>query len=175
VDPGERTFFNSDAYKAIVHTANHISEPNKDFLRELPLMYDSNESFIGVHSSPSNPASWGYILDAWEVADAFQCMHKPIAFTGHSHIACIITEASEVRPLNPGDKIKLNQNKKFIVNVGSVGQPRDRDPRATFILFDDDQNTIQFFRIEYNWEKTAEKIIKAGLPQTLAHRITVGL
>ncbi|NIM19625.1 MAG: metallophosphoesterase [Candidatus Latescibacteria bacterium] len=175
LDPDERLHFNADAYAAIVHTARNLSEESREFLENLPLIYDSNRAFMGVHSSPNEPASWGYILDALEATNAFRCMYRPIAFTGHSHIPCIIAEEGDVRPLHHGDEIKIDVEHKCIINVGSVGQPRDRDPKAAYVFFDDTEKILTFRRVEYDWNRAALKILNSGLPPSLAKRIILGL
>ncbi len=175
VYPQERVFFNADAHSAIEHTAEILTEKNSEILKNLPLVYNSNEAFIGVHASPHEPAAWGYIIDGMEAMAAFHSMNRQTAFVGHSHIPCIFTEWGEVRPLHSGDVIKLKEEHKYIINVGSVGQPRDGDPKAAYVFFDDGDKTVRFFRVKYDWETAAEKILKAGLPEILASRILVGL
>jgi predicted phosphodiesterase len=175
VDPQERGFFNADAQKAIEHTADVLTENNMEFLKNLPLVYNTNDTFIGVHASPHEPASWGYIIDGLEAMVAFHSLNRQVAFVGHSHIPCIFTEWGDVRPLHSGDVIKLREEYKYIINVGSVGQPRDGDPKASYIFFDDEDKTVRFFRVKYDWETAARKILDAGLPESLANRILVGL
>jgi predicted phosphodiesterase len=175
LDTAERAFFNADAYSAIVHTAKHLSDESRVFLAGLPLLFDQSGSFLGVHATPSNPASWGYILDMIEAEDAFQSMYHQVAFAGHSHIACIFVEGGKVMSIHDGDVLTLDKDRKSIINVGSVGQPRDRDPRAPYIIFDDETMTLRFKRVEYDWDLASEKIIDAGLPTALAQRILVGL
>ncbi|MFH1754757.1 MAG: metallophosphoesterase family protein [Candidatus Latescibacterota bacterium] len=175
LDPNERVFFNADAYSAIVHTAKRLTDDSKKFLEELPLLYNASKSFIGVHATPSQPASWGYILDSLEAETAFQAMTCQVAFTGHSHIPCVFIEGQRVQSLQAGDTVPLEAGTKYIINAGSVGQPRDRDPRAPYIIFDDEEMTVHFYRVEYDWNKASTKIIAAGLPTALAQRILVGL
>jgi predicted phosphodiesterase len=175
LDPGERAFFNSDAYTAIVHTAGLLNETSREFLSQLPLLFEENDLFLGVHATPSHPSQWGYILDAIEAEVAFQSMQRRIAFTGHSHVACIFVEGGVVKGFEVEDEIGLATGGKYIINVGSVGQPRDRDPRAPYVLFDDETAILRFYRVEYDWNKTSAKIINAGLPAALAQRILVGL
>lgn len=175
LDPGERSFFNADAFSAIVHTAEHLRDESKEFLAGLPLVYDRSDTFIGVHATPSNPAAWGYILDAMEAELTFRSMRQRIAFTGHSHIACVFIEGGTMKSFEAGDEFGLETGDKYIINVGSVGQPRDRDPRAPYVLFDDESEILRFHRVEYDWNKASGKIIAAGLPPALAQRILVGL
>ncbi len=174
VDSEERTSFNTDAFAAILHTADLLTEDNRQFLENLPLVYDDHEQFMGVHASPRDPDSWGYIIDGLEAAEAFHFMKKPVAFVGHSHVPCIFLEGGEIRPFHNGDIVSLPAGRKYIVNVGSVGQPRDRDPRSAYVLYDDSNKTIQLNRLKYDWYMAADKIRAAGLPLALAERITFG-
>jgi diadenosine tetraphosphatase ApaH/serine/threonine PP2A family protein phosphatase len=175
LDAGERVFFNADAYTAIVHTAKQLSDESRDFLTGLPLLYDQCEAFLGVHATPSRPASWGYILDTMEAEDAFHSMYKHVAFTGHSHLACVFIQGGRIMSLEAGDALQLKTGTKYIINAGSVGQPRDRDPRAPYIIFNDETLTLSFNRVEYDWAKASRKIVDAGLPAALAQRILIGL
>ena len=175
LDTAERAFFNADAYSAIVHTAKQLSDESREFLAGLPLLFDQSGTFLGVHATPSNPASWGYILDMMEAEDAFQSMYHRVAFTGHSHIACIFMQGGKVMSIQDGDILTLDKDRKCIINVGSVGQPRDRNPRAPYIIFNDETMTLHFKRVEYDWDTASRKIIEAGLPTALAQRILVGL
>ena len=174
VEPKERACFNTDAYAAILHTAGLLTESSRRFLENLPLVYDDHPDFTGVHASPRDPDSWGYIIDALEAAEVFHFMLKPVAFIGHSHVPCLFLEGGEIRPLHHGDTIRLQAGQRYIVNVGSVGQPRDRDPRTAYVLYDDENKTVQFNRLIYDWNKAAVKIRTAGLPLALADRITIG-
>jgi predicted phosphodiesterase len=175
LDPAERAFFNSDAYTAIVHTAGLLSDESREFLAGLPLIYEWSDAFLGVHATPSRPSQWGYILDTMEAETAFHSMQRRIAFTGHSHVACIFIEGGMTNGFEAGDRRELDPDHKYIINVGSVGQPRDRDPRAPYVLFDDETAVLRFHRVEYDWNKASAKIINAGLPTALAQRILVGL
>ncbi len=174
LDRAERAFFNLEAHQAIIHTERFLSEASRAFLQKLPLVYDANGIFLGVHSSPCNPAAWGYILDAYELEAAFRCLHHPMAFVGHSHIPCVYYEGGEVSPLVPGDTVRVQSGRRVIINVGSVGQPRDGNPDAAYVLYDDTDKTAEIFRVGYDREKAAEEILRAGLPSVLAQRILSG-
>jgi diadenosine tetraphosphatase ApaH/serine/threonine PP2A family protein phosphatase len=174
VEPEARINFNNNAYAAILHTADLLTDTSRQFLETLPLVYDDHPDFLGVHASPRDPDSWGYIIDGLEAAEVFYFMTKPVAFIGHSHVPCLFMEDGEIRPLQHGDTLGLKAGRRCIVNVGSVGQPRDRDPRTAYVMYDDEKKTIRFNRLVYDWHKAAEKIRLAGLPFALADRITIG-
>ena len=167
--------FNPAAKRAIDWTRNQLkpgvfSSGQKkrrwEFVRTLPLM-DKTEKYYFVHGSPRDP-TMEYILkvdtEAYfgeippKIREIFAMIHGP-CFVGHSHVPCIITEDNEYHdPASVDYEYKLEPGKKYIVNVGSVGQPRDQDNRSCFVILDDDENTMRWVRLEYDYNTTAEKI-----------------
>ncbi|WP_456442539.1 metallophosphoesterase family protein, partial [Caldithrix abyssi] len=127
------------------------------------------DRFIMVHSSPSNPEHWYYILSLNDALIEMQSFKQNLCFVGHSHVPVVFNQKATYK----GD-ISIEPNQKYIVNVGSVGQPRDGDARLSFVIFDPDAGKIQFVRLDYEVNKTYEKIIKSGLPSFLAERILKG-
>jgi len=98
-----------------------------------------------------------------------------VCFVGHSHVAGIFIQDQEGRiTFNTPFKKKIATGKKYIVNTGSVGQPRDGDPRAAYCIYDTDEGTIELKRVGYDIKKAQEKIVKAGLPRFLAERLSLG-
>ena len=124
-----------------------------------------------VHSSPDRPENFPYLYPQDDAAPAFQSMKTRICFIGHTHIPSCFCELSQTAEnLKPGI-FKIPQKGKVILNPGSVGQPRDKDPRLAFGIYDDELQTFEVFRLEYENQKAAEKIRKAGLPRRLADRL----
>lgn len=162
-------YFNDFAKLSTVWTANNLSERSKDFLLSLDFQFKT-EDFLLVHSSPSEPESWNYILSETDAKYEFKFFDQKICFVGHSHYPVIFSK----RGYSRRNKVKLNTSNKYIVNVGSTGQPRDGDSRACFSLFDPEQNAVEFVRLEYDIDKTRKKIKKAGLPMFLADRLKKG-
>ncbi|RMG29300.1 MAG: metallophosphoesterase, partial [Methanobacteriota archaeon] len=142
-----------------------------DYLRSLPFTHHENDYFY-VHSTPLIPDQWQYIFSPVEAQLFFEETDYRFIFVGHSHVPIIFKEKGGVyRDLtNP---IPLYKG-RYIINVGSVGQPRDGDPRACFTIFDDEELTISYIRLSYPVQTTYLKILEAGLPLYLARRLMMG-
>lgn len=175
VDRGERHFFNAAARAGIIYSETHLNQKSREYLEALPLVVRPGSDFLTVHASPHNPDVWGYVLDGDEAADAFRIMDCSLAFIGHSHYPVIFAENGTVNSFVPENSFKLPKERKIIINVGSVGQPRDGDPRAAFVIFDDEEHVAEIHRVEYDIDKAAEKILRASLPPILAERIRHGI
>lgn len=151
--------FNSFAQQAIQWTDKQLSEDNRQYIKNLPLTL-SNDSVFCVHSTPITPEKWGYIFSREDANRHLEAFDEPICFIGHSHIPAIFESKDKAR---------------CIVNIGSVGQPRDRDPRLSFVIFDTDTVEFERVRLEYDVEKAAAKIRKVELPEFLAERLFLGV
>lgn len=173
-DPRERAFFHEVALEGVQFAERNLSEENKRFIDNLPYSYSSDGLFIGIHASPFNPEEWEYVLDQGGAKRAFGSMTQRIAFIGHSHAPVIFSDDGRAERFLPGGAVRIRDNIRYIVNVGSVGQPRDGIPDACCVVFDDQAATIELLRVDYDRQKAAEKILKAGLPHVLAERILVG-
>ena len=163
-------YFNDFAKLSTQWTMNNLTEKNKDFLFSLDFSFNT-ETFLAVHSTPSTPAMWHYILSEVEAQHEFKYFDEHICFIGHSHFPIVFNNRAG---FTRATRIKLEMEDKYIVNVGSVGQPRDGNPKTCFCVYDEDEDQIEFIRLDYDVEKTREKIIKAGLPVFLADRLTKG-
>jgi diadenosine tetraphosphatase ApaH/serine/threonine PP2A family protein phosphatase len=176
IDPGERTFFHEVALEGIQFTASRLTEENKRFLAALPYTYTDHATYMGVHASPSRPEAWDYVLDHAGAARAFAAMgaHR-IAFIGHSHAPVIFGDDGRVQRFPADAAVALELDRaRYVINVGSVGQPRDGNPDAAYVLYDDAVDTVRLLRVPYDRERAAEKILRAGLPAVLAERLLVG-
>ncbi len=162
----EETFatINSYAKAAINYTADLLSDSNREWLSKLPLTHKIDK-FLLVHASPSEPQSWKYIFTKAEAEIEMPSFKERICLIGHTHVPMIF-ESSD--PDGSGEKIRE------LINVGSVGQPRDGDNRASFGIIDTKNFTYANFRIEYDYRTAADKIIAAGLPQFLGERLHKG-
>ncbi|UCH83198.1 MAG: metallophosphoesterase family protein [Candidatus Latescibacterota bacterium] len=174
IDPREREFLNPVAQAGVGYSASVLTPDNLSFLKSLPLIIENNSSFIASHSSPYKPENWTYILEPVEALDAFHIMTHSVAFIGHTHFPVVHNSSGSVRPIMAGDRVKLHSEHKYIINVGSVGQPRDADPRSSYLIFDDEERVAEVFRVEYDVDKATRKILDAGLPPVLADRIRQG-
>jgi predicted phosphodiesterase len=176
IDPDERAFFHEVALEGIAFTLGRLTEKNRQFLADLPYAYTDHPRFMAVHASPWQPQAWEYVLDQVGAERAFNAMgeHR-IAFIGHSHAPVIFSDDGQAERFLAGEPNMLDVERlRYIVNVGSVGQPRDGNPDASYVLYDDDPPSARLLRVHYDREKAAEKILKAGLPPVLAERLLVG-
>ena len=174
VNPRERSFFHSVALEGVRYTDATLTDENRKFIEELPYVYTSNGLFIAVHASPYKPETWEYVLDQGGAKRAFGATAHQIAFIGHSHTPVVFRDDGRAERFLPGDLLEIEDGVRYVVNVGSVGQPRDGNPDASFVIFDDKKLTAKIMRVEYDRKTAAEKILKAGLPPVLAERLLVG-
>jgi diadenosine tetraphosphatase ApaH/serine/threonine PP2A family protein phosphatase len=168
-------YFNPAAREAMRWTQRVISAASKEWLNSLGYEFRMPE-FLLVHGAPKN--YFEYILDKAGAARAFAATDAPIVFIGHTHIA----EYYGLEPdgtishkhFQQGGQVVLEPGTRYIVNVGSVGQPRDLNPRSSFGLYDSDKRTVDIVRFDYPIAKVQEKIASAHLPEALARRLLVG-
>ncbi len=176
--------FTEYAKKAVFWTHKVLSQPEKEFLQSLPFTIEI-ENITFVHSSPFKPKEWNYISKHSEASDNFKYLDSPVCFIGHSHVSEIFCEdsASKIELIKSVSTVRINyfsnkyqllKEKKYIINVGSVGQPRDKDWRLSFGILDTDNWTYENIRAEYDVKAAAKKIRDAGLPEILARRLFVG-
>ncbi len=170
IDRGLRDWFNRDARSAIEWTAEVLKPEHKKKIRELRYLQITLSSTL-AHSSPDKPREFRYLFSPEDARPSFHAFETPLCFIGHTHIPSLFVEtAGTGEYLRPGSH-HLERNERYILNPGSVGQPRDRDPRLSFGIFDDKKWTFEIVRLEYDNEKAASKIRKAGLPGFLADRL----
>jgi diadenosine tetraphosphatase ApaH/serine/threonine PP2A family protein phosphatase len=182
----DTTNFNPLAAEAANWTRNELSDRNLDWLRELPRGPVRDDACAGVqfvHGSPLDEDT--YITSAFGASEALEFSTCHLTFFGHTHVQCAYARPHEVAgALVPErlrtassaqiSRLKLNPTKKYLVNPGSVGQPRDRDRRAAFALYDSEQSQILFYRVPYDIAGAQERILRAGLPKMLAMRLEEG-
>jgi len=168
----DTTHYNKNAKISIEWTEEQLDDDEIDFLLQIPLMYE-NESFAAVHANLIAPKDWGYILDIDDAHENFKKLKQQICFIGHSHFPIIFVQSKGVEVVYE-EVIPIKSDEKIIVNVGSVGQPRDGNPKASFALLDLDRHVVEIRRIDYDIESAQKKIIKAGLPSELAGRLSIG-
>jgi diadenosine tetraphosphatase ApaH/serine/threonine PP2A family protein phosphatase len=164
-------FFNSPAQTAITWQQDRIQENELAYLTELPYSVIA-DSIRFVHSSPREPEQWKYIISWYDAMDEFPYFSEKLCFIGHSHIPCIFSEDG-ITPASEGT-FELDRNTKYIINVGSIGQPRDGDPRLSFGIFDKDTYTIEIIRLNYDIKTARQKIITSNLPKVLGDRLLFG-
>ncbi len=165
-------YFNVYAQQSVLWTRQHLLQTHLDYLSRLPFTHEEND-LLYVHSTPLHPEEWDYILSESDARYYFKYTAYRLIFIGHSHYPVIFSEKEGM--LSPR-RLKLDlENDRYIINVGSVGQPRDGDPRLCFVIYDPDAREIEYVRLEYDIDKTAKAIRQAGLPEYLANRLYQGM
>jgi predicted phosphodiesterase len=167
-------YFNIHARQAILWTQNVLTEKSKKDLRSLPMTLTEGD-ITCVHASPDEPEKWNYILSYEDARVNFQKFSTPICIIGHSHIpvAFIKDETGKIE-IQKADEISIEPDKSYIINVGSVGQPRDGDPRSSFGIMDTEEKRFRLMRTSYPVEKVQEKMKKHNLPSYLIDRLSKG-
>ncbi len=170
------TNFNEIAKAAVLWTKKVLTEENMDWLRERALtLRDTANNAYYVHASPKEPGEWHYILTMGEARTNFNYFTEQICFIGHSHQPFIIEndEGNLACPTRP--EIEMKDGCRYLINVGSVGQPRDRNPRACYVIIDYEKKKLEIKRCDYNLEEAQKAINDAGLPRELAERLALGV
>ncbi|GAI38944.1 unnamed protein product, partial [marine sediment metagenome] len=166
--------FNPVAAEAIRWTQKNISKKNFNRLNKLELI-ETVDSILLVHASPQKPEQWDYLFTLDEFKRQFEFFKTQICFVGHSHIPSVVfQEANGYTDFLRDNPFPLIDNRKYIINIGSVGQPRDLDPRASYAIYDGNNKSIDIIRLDYNIPLAQQKIIDAGLPEVLADRLLAG-
>jgi diadenosine tetraphosphatase ApaH/serine/threonine PP2A family protein phosphatase len=166
------TYFNADARDAITWTDEQLSERDRDYLGDLPLTAQYDGVSL-VHSSPHFPENYSYIQTLYDAELAFSKLEQDVGFIGHSHVPIIFINSDPVDYFLVSH-FNLPRNRQVIVNVGSVGQPRDLDSRACYVIMDTDEGKVHIRRVEYDIDAAADNIRAAGLPETNAQRLYWG-
>lgn len=168
------TYFNEVAKRAILWTREQLRPDNEEFLRAMPMSIEAADMLF-VHASPRNPESWNYVITMGDARQSFQHFGQRVCFIGHSHTPFIVESngAGLTCPDTPG--VELRDDCRYLVNVGSVGQPRDRNPDACFAIFDREASRIDIHRVEYDLASAQDEIRNNGLPIELAERLAYGL
>ena len=165
------------ARDAIYWTRDRLGPRERDFLAGLPLAVNE-EDRLYVHASADRPEAWTYITGAQEASHAFAATKARILFVGHVHhpLLYFSTPGGEPRTFQPvpGVPLPLSEFRRWLVIVGSVGQPRDGNPAAAFAIYDTDKREITYCRAPYDVEAAANRIRANGLPPRLADRLAVG-
>jgi len=173
VDLTDLRYFNPAARHAALWTEKTLEVEEKEYLTSLPLVKITGGMTL-FHSSLDSPEEWGYITSTADARASFRLLRTGIGFFGHTHLPVVLAEAGGEISACFEDRVELNKEIRYLVNVGSVGQPRDRDPRASAGIYDSARQTVEIIRVEYPYEKTQEKIVDAGLPPFLAERLAEG-
>ncbi len=169
--------FNEHAEAALYWTETRLSVESKLFLASLPPLIRI-EGMVFAHASPNSPESFRYLFDndRRALSEAFSELVCRAGFVGHTHCPFIaMRHDGGISILPHGKPVNIEDGNYYLINVGSVGQPRDLDPRAAWFLFDTDAKRMELFRVAYDWRITQRKIIAAGLPTFLSDRLAKGI
>jgi predicted phosphodiesterase len=167
--PGD---FNEIAERAIAWTRDHLTEQDKAWLRGLPLQRRVHDFSI-VHATLDTPEQWGYVFNNLDAAASFTYQRTNICFFGHTHVPMVFVRDETVHRERV-EHVRIEPAKKYFINMGSVGQPRDGNWRAAYCVYDTENNLVQQFRVKYDLAAVQKKIAEAGLPKLLAERLAIG-
>ncbi|MEK6221673.1 MAG: metallophosphatase family protein [Chloroflexota bacterium] len=167
--------FNPEARRSVEWTQSVLTDSSLEFIKERPEV-SVIEQVTLVHGSPREPV-YEYLLDTRAATDNFEHFENNYCFVGHTHLPVLFSIAEEdymasltIPPVNAVTKLAT----RSIINPGSVGQPRDRDPRAAYAIFDSEENTWDYRRVDYDIEETQNRMVEIGLPERHVFRLETG-
>ena len=169
---GNMEGFNPHAAQAVGWTRQQLTEDDRAWLRDLKYLR-LVATFTIVHATLDGPQRWGYVFDRLAAAASFTYQNTAICFFGHTHVPVAFIRDNAVRG-GTYSKFKVEPGRKYFVNVGSVGQPRDGNPKAAYAIYDMNEGSIELRRLDYDIPKAQKKILDAGLPPRLAERLALG-
>jgi predicted phosphodiesterase len=168
--------FNPDAARATVWTTERLSDETRSYLEALEPR-SVVEGITLAHGTPREPI-WEYLLNTGTAALSFDCFDTQICLVGHTHIPSVFVQDEEGAVggayMEPGAAYALGDY-RVMANPGSVGQPRDRNPLASYLLFDTEQTTLEWRRVEYDFRQVQARILDVGLPIFFAERLGRGV
>lgn len=170
--------FNSDARQANLWNRDALLPASREYLEALPITHVEDDATL-AHGSPRHPI-WEYLLYASLAKASFGHFETSLCFVGHSHVPVVYADlpdadtAEVMAPADDGTAARLEPGRRYIINPGSVGQPRDGDPRAAYLLLDLEAGTYEHRRVTYDIAVTQEKMRQAGLPRRLISRLNMG-
>ena len=165
--------FNPVAAAAVEWTREQLSEEDRKWLCDLRYKR-LVDHFQVVHATMDSPEEWGYVQDVNDAAHSFTYQSTNVCFHGHTHVPMVFVDDGIEIEHGRFDHLKLKPGSRYFINVGSVGQPRDGDPRASYCIYDSATESVELIRLQYDIEVTQQKIREAGLPERLAERLDFG-
>jgi predicted phosphodiesterase len=164
--------FNELAEHAIEWTRNNLTEEDKEWLGGLRLQRQVRD-FTIVHATLDTPGQWGYVFNNLDAAASFTYQHTVVCFFGHTHVPMAFIRDESIKRVRI-EQLRIDMTKKYFINTGSVGQPRDADWRAAYCIYQLEKNVVEQRRVKYDLATAQKKIVKAGLPRLLAERLAIG-
>ena len=160
------------ARQAMEWTRFKLEAEEKEYLGNLKLVRQVKD-FTIVHATLDTPGGWTYVTNKFDAMASFSYQFTQLCFYGHTHTPRIYIKGDSVEP-SEDMSVKLEMGRKYFINVGSAGQPRDGDWRASYAIYDSEAQEVTIRRIEYDIQAAQDKIVEAGLPEMLAHRLSLG-
>ena len=170
-------YFSSAAYEAIMWTLEHLTEENKRFISSLPVVEEFDSTCL-VHDTPLRPMSMEYIVHPQEAVPVFLNTTYRYILYGHTHIPVLfelVPQRGELKAYYDIGERVLNREHRYMVNPGSVGQPRDGIPLASFLVWDTDKNLLIHRRVDFDKERVLKEVVEKGLPPELGYRLFKGV
>ncbi|MEO0413358.1 MAG: metallophosphoesterase family protein [Verrucomicrobiota bacterium] len=161
------------ARHAMEWTRAQLAPDERQWLIDLKFMRQVRD-FTIVHATLDTPGGWTYVSNKFDAMASFSYQFTQLCFYGHTHTPRVYVKSDGVTEWEHQPTLNLEAGKKYFVNVGSVGQPRDGDWRSSYAIYDSDEQAIYFRRLEYDIQTAQQKIIDAGLPDMLARRLALG-
>jgi predicted phosphodiesterase len=160
------------AQAALEWTRRALNEEDKSWLRNLRMVRQVRD-FTIVHSTLDTPTSWAYVMNKFDAMASFSYQFTQVCFFGHTHTPRVYVKGVTVT-LENTETVRVEPGRKYFINVGSVGQPRDGDWRSAYAVYDHDNQQIYIRRVPYDLAAAQKKIRAAGLPEPLAERLALG-
>ena len=165
---------NPSAQESFKWTQNELTDFDMALIEKYEIQRKIDDVLF-VHASTYKPEEWHYIVNREQAGRAFNNLDESVCFFGHSHLPTIFLEMPHELPrIKTGHDFLMDPDQRYLINVGSVGQPRDNDPRACYVVADTDTGDVYFNRVDYDVKTTQEKMANARLPQMLIERLSVG-
>jgi predicted phosphodiesterase len=165
--------FNELAEQAMAWTRDNLTAEDKEWLRGLSL-HRQVRDFTIVHATLDTPEQWGYVFNNLDAAASFTYQHTTVCFFGHTHVPMtFIRDDNGIRRVRI-EQVRIEMSKKYFINTGSVGQPRDSEWRAAYCIYDIENNIVEQRRVKYDLAAAQKKIVEVGLPSLLAERLAIG-
>jgi len=165
-------FFNRYAKAATLWTREQVDAGTIEWIRSLPLVAGEGGMHF-VHGALYAPDLFDYVQSTYDAFLSFEAMTGNLCFLGHSHVPIAFFDGKTIS-YRRNVSFRVEAGRRAIVNVGSVGQPRDGDPRACYAVYDSEAGTVQVLRVAYDIRRVARKIERAGLPAILGDRLVAG-
>lgn len=166
--------YNAAAQTSTDWTRSELTDVELSLIADFQMTQTMQNSLL-VHASPNEPDRWHYILSDDTGLEAFAHFKEKFCFHGHSHVPRIFIERPGSLPrIQAGHSFLPGDENRYLINVGSVGQPRDNDPRACYVIYDTENHEIEYRRVDYDIAATQQKMTQARLPEMLISRLSLG-